>query len=339
MPRPFLTSVTRIAPFRRDTLETARVPRADWRTGDYVLAQVLNAYPPGARIEATDGRMVEVLKHDYVAGVLGKRFATLESTGDWEEIGDDLVMQALTAAGVFGRSTSHSRLLPPLVDLIYEGHVQVGGRTARMADFALSHVPFELEAPVILVIGTSMSAGKTASAKMIVRALKGRGLRVGGAKLTGVGRYRDILAMADAGADVILDFVDAGLPSTICERGVFERALARITSNMAREDVDVVVAEAGASPLEPYNGDAVVANLGESIALMVLCASDPYAVVGVAHAFGTQPDLVAGVCTSTRAGRELVERLSPVRALNLIDPDSATELESMLDDALQATIR
>ena len=275
--------------------------------------------------------MVEVLEDDLVVGALGTRYATLESTGDWQQIGDDLVMQALTSAGVFGRSSSHPRSLPPLVDFLYEGHVQVEGGPARMQNFALRPAPARLEVPVILLIGTSMSAGKTASAKTIVRVLKQRGLRVGGTKLTGVARYRDILGMADAGADVILDFVDAGLPSTVCEREVFEPALLRITSSLAEAEVDVVVAEAGASPLEPYNGDTAIAGLGESIALTVLSASDPYAVVGVTEAFGTKPDLVAGLCTSTRAGIELVERLSGAPALNLIDPASIPALESILD--------
>lgn len=337
MPYPFLTSVTRNAPFRREALETAPLPRDGWRTGDYVVGRVLSGLP-NVRIEAPNGRLVEVLEGDRVVGVLGKRYATLETTGDWEEIGDDLVMQALTVAGVFGRATSHSRSLPPLVDLLYEGHVEVGGEPARMADFALRPSDDAFEAPVILLIGTSMSSGKTASAKTIVRALKQRGLRVGGTKLTGVGRYRDVLGMADAGADVILDFVDAGLPSTVCAREVFEPALDCIISNLAREGVDVVVAEAGASPLEPYNGDTVVDRLNDSVALTVLCASDPYAVVGVTDAFGTRPDLVAGLCTSTRAGIELVERLSGAPTLNLIDQGSVPALESILDEALASFV-
>lgn len=333
MPYPFLTSVTRNAPLRREALEAAPLPRAEWRTGDYVVGRISSGRP-NIRIEVSNGRLVEVLDGDQVVGVLGKRHATLETTGDWEQIGDDLVMQGLTAAGVFGRATSHSRSLPPLVDLLYEGHVHLDGAPARLADFALTPSDDVLHAPVILLIGTSMSSGKTASAKTIVRALKRRGLRVGGTKLTGVGRYRDVLGMADAGADVILDFVDAGLPSTVCEREEFEPALDRITSNLAREGVDVVVAEAGASPLEPYNGDTVVARLADSLALTVLCASDPYAVVGVTQAFGTQPDLVAGLCTSTRAGIELVERLSQAPALNLIDPESFPALDAILDEAL-----
>ena len=78
------------------------------------------------------------------------------------------------------------------------------------------------------------TSSKTTAAKRIVRVLKARGLRVGGAKLTGVGRYRDILGMRDAGADFVLDFVDAGLPSTACPADEFEPALRLLKSGKVR---------------------------------------------------------------------------------------------------------
>jgi uncharacterized NAD-dependent epimerase/dehydratase family protein len=55
--------------------------------------------------------------------------------------------------------------------------------------------------PTVLMVGTSMSAGKTTTARVVVRLLGEAGLSVVGAKLTGAGRYRDILSMQDAGAD------------------------------------------------------------------------------------------------------------------------------------------
>ena len=84
-----------------------------------------------------------------------------------------------------------------------------------MRDYVQDVPEREFGLPVVLLVGTSMSAGKTTSAKVIVRLLREAGLAVVGAKLTGAGRYRDILAMQDAGAEHIFDFVDAGLPSTV----------------------------------------------------------------------------------------------------------------------------
>ena len=98
--------------------------------------------------------------------------------------------------------------------------------------------------------------------------------------------------------------------------------------------MDVIVAEAGASPMEPYNGATAIAGLGDRIALVVLCASDPYAVVGVQSAFGLQPDIVTGPATNTSAGRELVTRLSGVRALSLSEDQNQEALARILAHAI-----
>ena len=129
--------------------------------------------------------------------------------------------------------------------------------------------------PVVLIVGTSMSAGKTTSARAIVRLLREDGLTVIGAKLTGAGRYRDILAMQDAGADHIFDFVDAGLPSTVVPERRYRAALRNLLSRMAAMEADALVAEVGASPLEPYNGAAAIEEIGANVRCTVLSASDP----------------------------------------------------------------
>ena len=46
------------------------------------------------------------------------------------------------------------------------------------------------------------------------------------------------------------------------------------------------------------------------------------------------PDLVAGLATSTIAGEELIAKLSGGKALNLLNPDSIPELRDMLKHAL-----
>lgn len=66
----------------------------------------------------------------------------------------------------------------------------------------------------------------------------------------------------------------------------------------------------------------------------VLAASDPYAVTGVTSAFGNRPDLVTGLAASTRAGIELVEKLSGITALNVLDRGSLPQLRSILDNTL-----
>jgi hypothetical protein len=57
-------------------------------------------------------------------------------------------------------------------------------------------------------------------------------------------------------------------------------------------------------------------------------------VTGVTAAFGHRPDLVTGLATSTRAGIELIERLSGVRAINVLDRESLPTLKTTLERAL-----
>jgi Domain of unknown function (DUF1611_C) P-loop domain len=325
------SSVTRIADLSGEDVTVAPLPRERWATGDYAVGEVLEHAGGIYDLESTSGRMVEVIGGGLIVGAFGSRSATLEAVGDWREIGDDLLMETLTRAGVLGRTTSATPFARPhLVPLRYKGHVIRSGAPVRMRD-CVPRAPLRpLTAPVVLVIGTSMSAGKTTTAITVIRRLRRRGLRVAGAKVTGVARYREILGLGDAGADTVVDFVDAGLPSTLCPPDEYEEALATMCSLLQAGDPDVVVIEAGASPLEPYNVDRAIAALRDNINCTILCASDPYAVVGVATAYGIRPDLVAGRATSTSAGIALCARLARVECLNLLDPDTHPELDELL---------
>lgn len=331
------SSVTRIGDLATVPFTVEPISRDRWRMADYVVAEV-NFTASDHRVELTSGRMMEVAEGDLVIGAFGKRSATLSATGDWEQIGADGQMSALTSGGLLGKATSRSPLVQPLMVLTYRGHVLRDGTPVRMSDFVREVAPRPYTLPTVMLFGTSMSAGKTTAARIITRVLKREGLRVLGAKLTGAGRYRDVLSMYDAGADVIFDFVDAGLPSTVCDEQLYRRRLRPLLSRMAGAAVDVAVVEIGASPMEPYNGAAAIAEIDPSIRFSVLCASDPYAVVGVQEAFGRSPDIVTGIATNTEAGVALVEQLADLPAYNLRNKDTLPMLRRKLTDALNNTL-
>ena len=333
--RYFFSTLTRISDLYTGNFEVRELPRDEWATGDYVVGEAIAPVPPNAKVELTNGRMAGVLEGDAIVGAFGVRRATLEAVGDWQSIGPDGRMDALTPAGLMGRLTSKSILIPTLTRLQYRGHVVRGDRKVVMKDFVPSIGDRDYQCPTVMMIGTSMSSGKTTAARVIIHVLKQAGLKVVGAKLTGAGRYRDILGMGDAGADRIVDFVDVGLPSSICPPEEFRIAVRQMLALIAAEEPDVAVVEAGASPYEPYNGDIALQEMGEHIRCTVLCASDPYAVLGVSQSFGLQPDLVSGITTNTTAGIELVETLTGVPALNLTDPASHEPLMQLLRQTLQ----
>ena len=191
--RPIFASLTRISDLEENPFAVEKIPRDQWATGDYVIGRVSTHVCYGPRIELANGRMMEIAHGDDLVGAFGVRAATLEAVGSWQAIGDDGVMQALTGAGLIGRATSVSPHIRTLLDLDYQGHVVRSDKKVTMKDFVKPVSGRRYDIPTVFIIGTSMSAGKTTVGKVIVRELSRAGLRVAGVKLTGAGRYRDIL--------------------------------------------------------------------------------------------------------------------------------------------------
>jgi hypothetical protein len=336
-PHYFFSSVTRNSDLWQQPFDVTPLARNHWETGDFVAGRVVGERNRLYMCETKTGRMADMVLGDLLIGALGRRSATLEGVGDWRQVGPDLVLEALTGAGLLGKATSISPLLPELMRLEYLGHATRNGTKLNMADFVTPVPQRDLDVPLVLLIGTSMSAGKTSSGQVIIRALNYLGLRVVAGKLTGAARYRDILKFRDSGAIHVFDFVDAGLSSTVCSAERYREALTLMVSKIAACEGDVVVAEAGASPLEPYNGSVVVDYLKKQTCFTVLCASDPYAALGVQAAFGDRlvADLVAGPAANTDSAIRLVRQLTGLPALNLLDRSCYPQLVEMLTRSLE----
>jgi len=329
------TSLTRITDFKDNPFDVIKLSRTKWETGDYVVCKILDPGSNQLALELPSGRMRGVMGGEFIIGVLGERFATLEATGTWKNVGNNGNLHVLTAAGLLGKLTSKSVFIPNMMEIKYMGHTSRKGKKVTMESFVKPVESKKFTTPVVLLVGTSMSAGKTTSARIVTNLFKIAGLRVVGAKLTGAGRYKDILAIHDVGADVVLDFVDAGLPSSICPKEIYREKVTYLKNAISHANANVAVIEIGASPLEPYNGDLAIEAIKKHIKFTILCASDPYAVFGLIKAYNFKPDIVTGIATNTLAGCELVENLCNVKALNLIDQRTTKELKRMLSHSLR----
>ncbi|MDH3616825.1 MAG: DUF1611 domain-containing protein [Gammaproteobacteria bacterium] len=327
-------SLARIADFRSSNFEVQQLERSEWATGDYVEGEVVGTPTALYQVEDRSGHTVKVEPGDWVIGAFGDRAATLEGVGGWADITAYGQMHALTSAAIFGLYTSFSTLFPDPMALNYRGHLIRGGCKVRMSDFAMTADKHEFSVPTLLIVGTSMSAGKTTTGRRVCKELDRAGWYVIGSKLTGAGRYRDILSYLKTGATEIYDFVDVGLPSTVVPEEDYRAAIRPLLNHINDRKPDLLVTEAGASPLEPYNGEALIDELGDNIVCTILCASDPYAVVGVQKAFGLTPDLVTGPATTTSAAVSLVKKLSGLQAINIIDPAAKLPFRDFLMERL-----
>jgi len=327
-------SLARIADFSNSNFDLQQLDRSEWATGDYVEGEVAGTPTEFYHVEDRSGHMVKVEPGDWVVGALGDRAATLEGVGGWADITADGYMHALTSAGLMGYYTSFSTLFADPLNLKYRGHLLRNGRKVCMSEFAMRSDRHEFSVPTVLLFGTSMSAGKTTTGRRVCKELDRVGLSIIGTKLTGAGRYRDILSFLKTGASEIYDFVDGGLPSTVVPEKQFREAIRPVLNHIQERKPDFVVVEAGASPLEPYNGAALIDELGDNIVCAILSASDPYAVVGVQQAFGLTPDLVTGPATTTSVAVELVWKLTGIPGINVIDPAAKPAFRNFLFDKL-----
>ncbi len=184
----------------------------DPRAHDVFIAQVqLLGRHEG--IEHSNGRLASFLEGDILVGAFGYRYATRQFEGDIPPLSDTYDM--LSQGGVCGRVCSaplefdEPTILKPLGYLTSEH-----GGCANLRDYGLKKSPVQNESPIILVVGSSMDAGKTTTAAGIIRGLTRSGLHVNAGKLTGTACVKDLNKYRDAGAVTALDFNHVGFAST-----------------------------------------------------------------------------------------------------------------------------
>jgi hypothetical protein len=96
----------------------------------------------------------------------------------------------------------------------------VDGRPLNMRRFGVPVSPeprarTAADPALVLVLGSDMDAGKTATARRMIYSFTAMGRPVVAGKATGVGSLMDIASMFDAGASEVFDFSDLGEPVTI----------------------------------------------------------------------------------------------------------------------------
>lgn len=232
---------------------TRRVPRKAMATllsgevtpkvGDLVLCRV-EKIGQHRHLELSTGRKSRLFPGDEIVLAYGNRYAPDQFEA---EVPDDLgPCHMVASGGVAARVISkHSKMknatqVQPL-GLIGDR----AGKALNLANFALEKIAFDYTHPyTIAVVGTSMNAGKTETVTNLIRGLSRAGLRVGAAKVTGTGSGNDTWNMVDAGATVVLDFTDAGVPSTyLASVEQCEEIMTTLTRHLYRAGVDVVVFE------------------------------------------------------------------------------------------------
>jgi hypothetical protein len=291
--------------------------QAPVEAGQLVVVRALTENPLYPDLETPDGSRVPVKKGEIIAGVLGSRQALRGFVGYAPyrlTAGDKL--HILNLGGVIGRFVGgHKDLGEPV-------QVEVLGVAKRnLKEVALPKVDVLAEAkPIILVCGSCMHVGKTATTEELIKGLSWQGLKVGGAKITGIACLKDTIRMKNAGAAKTLSFLDCGVPSTVDTEDI--AGIARSIVDQMK-DVDLIVMELGDGIMGHYKVDRFFDDraLMSHIDAVVFCASDLTAAWGgkeILAQRGITVTVVCGPATDTEAGVTYLEKTIGIPAANAL---------------------
>ncbi len=251
--------------------------------GDVVLARI-KVIGQHQKIELGTGRRAGLHVGDEIIVCYGSRYAPDQFES---YIPDSLEPCHLVAGGGIASISvnRHSKMKPPtsIEPLgILADHT---GKRINIANWALPSVITKHNRPhTVAVLGTAMNAGKTTTAAGIVRTLAQHGFRVGAAKVTGTGSGGDRWKMVDAGAYKVLDFTDAGVPTTF---GVpfqqLETIFDILVSQLISQESDVIVLEVADGVYQQETAELIASDFFlEKVDNIIFAAPDGFgAAVGV----------------------------------------------------------
>lgn len=284
-------------------------------SGDVVAVRALSESVTYGNLELPSGRLAKINRNDILLGVLGKRRALKGFVGDVPDsikAGDRLNL--LNMGGVIGVCKGHHSSLSDAIEVEVVGVAcDADGNVLNISDNALEPSnSLEPSAPIVLVAGTCMNSGKTVAATELIRQAASSGLRVAGAKLSGIACLRDTLNMHDHGAIATASFLDCGLPSTV-DHGDLPSVAKGILNHLNGAGPDLIVVELGDGIVGGYAVDSVLkdAEIRAAISSFVFCASDYVGVIGgmtVLKGLEIDIDVIAGSVTDSQMGEDFVEQ-------------------------------
>lgn len=303
-----LARVTEIGQHKR--LESPVSRRAHLHVGDEILVAYGHRYAPDqfeAEVPADLGPVNLVAAGGLAARVLTQHGAMADAT-----VLEPLGLLA-DAAGV----ANLSRYAPHRITA-----------DARRSDRSVRSVP------TIVVLGSSMNAGKSTTLASLVRGLTNAGMTVAAGKATGTGAGGDPTMFLDAGARRVLDFTDFGVPSTF--RMSYPRLkdlLGSLRRELLADAPDAVVIEIADGVYQDETARLIRdPDFGHAVDTVLFAAGEALgaaAGVGLLHGAGLTVAAVSGRLTSSPlAAREARAALDVpvIDTFDLVDPHVATGL-------------
>lgn len=293
------------------------------RLGDLVVSKVTTVGEHDC-LEDVHGRRVRLYPGDIIIGACGNRYATDFYEG-YLPSGTDAHL--LTTGGVIGEVASAHEFRGPPTELELLGPLADRSGTAlSLEDLCLPIPPPALATlGTVVVVGASMSAGKTTTAASLVNGWTRAGLKAAAGKVTGSGSGKDRWMYLDAGAAAVVDFLDFGMASTFgypIER--LHTTMVAIRDELAQRGSDVIVLEIADGLLQEETGALLrtLPGFADAVVLAVSDALSAVAGVRILGELGIDVRAISGrVTASPLASRET----SAATGLDVLTPSVIEE--------------
>lgn len=312
---------------------------SDISEGTVLAVEVLSTEGRRTSLENVHGETEQMQVGDIIPAVLATRRKFSGISCDIpKQIRAGDVLYWCSVSGMIGETRGSDSTFGVPAAMRVLGAVELAGVPVNLkvgSGKASRRRQLDTSAPIVCVAGTATNTGKTATARKIVKHYKEKGEKVACAKLTGSGLLAELRMLSDTGADLVLGFMDAGLPTTCGDdvEEVVEVALG-ILYELNKIEPDVIVVEFGSSLLGVYNAESVLCSpaLQAHVAATVMTASDPTAAWGadkITKSWGIEITAFTGPLANNSSFREYVEETLQVpvednraaipRILGLID--------------------
>jgi hypothetical protein len=308
--------------------------------GTVLAAEVLQDKSIYNELELSTGRMSKLKKGDIISVALGERMALKGFAGHLPKtLKADDVLHLLNLGGVAGVCTSANvqEVGEPLRIRVLGG-VTRNGKLLNINQAKLFEPVARLKSniPLIIITATSMDTGKTTVAAEVIKTLNRIGMRLAGAKVTGVGLMRDIYKMEDCGVYESVSFVDAGVPSTanVDDKTVVEIAKGAI-DHLSKGQPDAIMVEFGDGIIGRYGVMPILKDkeIQRNVRLHIGCARDPVGAVKLAEdcaKIGVPIDVISGPVTDNEVGKEIIRETLNVLTYNAFTPNNNDWLDLVI---------
>lgn len=298
--------------------------------GTVLAAQVLQDKSIYNEMELPTGRMSKLKKDDIIAVALGERAALKGFAGHLPKtLKADDVIHLLNFGGTAGVCTSANvqEVGEPLRIRVLGGIAREGkllniGQAKKFEPIS----DLKSDIPLIITTGSSMDSGKTTVATEIIKTLHRIGMKLAGAKVTGVGAMRDLYKMEDYGVYEAVSFVDAGITSTANVDGdTMVRVAKGALDYFIPSQPDAIIVEFGDGILGRYGVMPILKDpqIQKNVRLHIGCARDPVGAIKLAEdcaKIGLPLDILSGPVTDNEVGKEIIKEATGLMTYNAFSP-------------------